>query len=58
MVVREMNFTHRRVGEVLLAASIVDDTVGWIILAAVLGLAQKGRVDARTIVQITQRSHA
>jgi Kef-type K+ transport system membrane component KefB/nucleotide-binding universal stress UspA family protein len=52
MVVREMNFTHRRVGEVLLAASIVDDTVGWIILAAVLGLAQRGRVDARTIVQI------
>ena len=52
MVVREMNFTHRRVGEVLLAASIVDDTVGWIILAAILGLAQRGRVDARTIVQI------
>jgi Kef-type K+ transport system membrane component KefB/nucleotide-binding universal stress UspA family protein len=52
MVVRDMKFTHRRVGEVLLAASIVDDTVGWIILAAVLGLAERGEVDARTIVQI------
>jgi Kef-type K+ transport system membrane component KefB/nucleotide-binding universal stress UspA family protein len=52
MVVREMKFTHRRVGEVLLASAILDDTVGWIILAAILGLAERGAVDAHTIVRI------
>ena len=51
MVVRDMNFSHRRVGEVLLASSIVDDTLGWIVLAAIIGLAERGHVDARSLGQ-------
>jgi Kef-type K+ transport system membrane component KefB/nucleotide-binding universal stress UspA family protein len=51
MVVRGIGFTHRRVGQVLLAAAVVDDTVGWIILAAILGLAERGHIDARAIMQ-------
>ena len=51
MVVHDMNFSHRRVGEVLLAASIVDDTLGWIVLAAIIGLAERGHVDARSLGQ-------
>lgn len=38
-VVRDMGFLRRNVGQVILAAAIVDDTVGWIIIAITLGLA-------------------
>jgi Kef-type K+ transport system membrane component KefB/nucleotide-binding universal stress UspA family protein len=51
VIVRGMNFEHRRVGQVLLAAAILDDTVGWILLAAILGLAERGHVDAHAILQ-------
>ena len=44
-VIRQLNFTHRRVGEVLLASAVLDDTLGWIILAVVFGLARHGTVD-------------
>ena len=51
VIVRSMSFEHRRVGQVLLAAAILDDTVGWILLAAILGLAQRGHIDSRAILQ-------
>ncbi len=52
VIVRKMSFEHRRVGQVLLAAAILDDTVGWILLAAILGLARRGHIDGRAIIQI------
>ena len=52
VIVRKMSFEHRRVGQVLLAAAILDDTVGWILLAAILGLARQGHIDGRAIIQI------
>lgn len=51
VIVRSMSFEHRRVGQVLLAASILDDSVGWILLAAILGLAKRGHIDSHAIVQ-------
>ena len=44
-VIRQLNFTHRRVGQVLLAAAVLDDTLGWIVLAVVFGLARHGVID-------------
>ncbi|MGB9369657.1 MAG: cation:proton antiporter [Xanthobacteraceae bacterium] len=38
-VVRDMGFLRRNVGQVILAAAIVDDTIGWIIIAVTFGLA-------------------
>src|SRR4051812_13223653 len=38
-VVRDMGFMRRNVGQVILASAIVDDTIGWIIIAVTLGLA-------------------
>ena len=38
-VVRDMGFMRRNVGQVILASAIVDDTIGWIIIAITLGLA-------------------
>lgn len=44
-VIQQLNFTHRRVGQVLLASAVLDDTLGWLILAVIFGLARHGTVD-------------
>src|SRR3954471_5978267 len=38
-VVRDMGFVRRNVGQVILASAIVDDTIGWIIIAITFCLA-------------------
>jgi Kef-type K+ transport system membrane component KefB len=43
MVVREMGFMRRNVGITLIASAIIDDTVGWVIVAIISGLAVHGR---------------
>jgi Kef-type K+ transport system membrane component KefB/nucleotide-binding universal stress UspA family protein len=48
-VIRQLDFTHRRVGQVLLASAVLDDTLGWIILAVVFGLARHGTIDLGTL---------
>jgi Kef-type K+ transport system membrane component KefB/nucleotide-binding universal stress UspA family protein len=45
MVVREMNFMRRTLGQVIVAAAIIDDTIGWIIIAVISGLAAHGAID-------------
>ena len=51
MVVREMGFMRRNVGMTLIASAIIDDTVGWVIVAITLGLAVHGHVDALALGQ-------
>jgi Kef-type K+ transport system membrane component KefB/nucleotide-binding universal stress UspA family protein len=46
MVVREMGFMRRNVGITLIASAIIDDTVGWVVVAIISGLAVHGHVDA------------
>src|SRR5262245_42019419 len=50
-VVREMGFIRRNVGQVILASAIVDDTIGWIIIAITLSLAAHGTLDWLSLVQ-------
>jgi Kef-type K+ transport system membrane component KefB/nucleotide-binding universal stress UspA family protein len=45
MVVREMNFMRRDLGQIIVASAILEDTVGWVIIAVALGLAAAGTVD-------------
>src|SRR5258707_1792364 len=45
MVVREVGFLRRTVGQVIVSAAIIDDTIGWIIMSVTFGLALHGRVD-------------
>jgi len=45
LVVRELGFLRRTVGQVILAAAILDDTIGWIILSVIFGLALQGALD-------------
>jgi Kef-type K+ transport system membrane component KefB/nucleotide-binding universal stress UspA family protein len=45
LVVREVGFLRRTVGQVILAAAILDDTIGWIVLSVIFGLALRGALD-------------
>ena len=51
MVVREMNFMRRNVGQVIVASAIIDDTIGWIIIAITFSLALHGGVDPMSLGQ-------
>ena len=42
VVVREMDFVRRNIGQIILASAIIDDTIGWIIIAIIFGLAGHG----------------
>ncbi len=50
-VVREMNFMRRNVGQVILASAVIDDTIGWIIIAITFSLASHGTIDAMSLVR-------
>src|SRR5205807_2587155 len=51
MVVREMNFMRRNVGQIIVASAIIDDTIGWIILAIIFGIALHGGIEAASLAQ-------
>src|SRR5262252_3808486 len=51
MVVREMNFMRRVVGQVILASAIIDDSVGWIIVSIIFSLALHGSVEPLSLAQ-------
>ncbi|MDE2183951.1 MAG: cation:proton antiporter [Alphaproteobacteria bacterium] len=42
MVVREMNFMRRNLGQIIVASAIIEDTVGWIIISITLAIAGVG----------------
>jgi Kef-type K+ transport system membrane component KefB/nucleotide-binding universal stress UspA family protein len=42
MVVREMNFMRRDLGQIIVATAIMEDTVGWVIIAITFGIAGTG----------------
>ena len=48
-IVREMNFTRRNLGQVIVASAIMEDTIGWIIIAITFGLAEAGRIDIASV---------
>ncbi len=49
LVVRDLGFLRRTVGQVIIAAAILDDTIGWIIMSVIFGLAQTGMIDLATV---------
>ena len=44
-IVREMGFTRRNLGQVIVASAIMEDTIGWIIISIIFGLAEAGTID-------------
>jgi len=50
MVVREMNFMRRDLGQVIVSSAIIEDTIGWVIIAITIGIATKGRIEIGSLV--------
>jgi Kef-type K+ transport system membrane component KefB len=44
-VVREMDFTRRNLGLVIVSSAIMEDTIGWIIISIIFGLAQAAELN-------------
>lgn len=44
-VVREMNFMRRNIGQLIVASAVIDDTVGWVIIAITFSLATSGAIN-------------
>jgi Kef-type K+ transport system membrane component KefB/nucleotide-binding universal stress UspA family protein len=51
MVVREMKFMRRKIGMTLVASAVIDDTVGWTIIAITSSLASRGALNVATLAQ-------
>src|ERR1051325_2085305 len=49
MVIMEVDFMRRNIGQLILASAIIDDTVGWIIVAVISGLAAAGTINIRGV---------
>ncbi len=49
MVVMEADFTRRNVGQIILASAILDDTVGWIIIALIGAIVAEGSVNVASL---------
>ena len=56
MVVREVNFGRRDLGQIIISSSILEDSLGWIIIAVILGIAGAGHFEfghlAQTIIGV------
>ena len=44
-VVREMDFTRRNLGQVIVSSAIMEDTIGWIIISITFSLAQAAEIN-------------
>jgi Kef-type K+ transport system membrane component KefB/nucleotide-binding universal stress UspA family protein len=53
MVVRDMGFMRRKLGQVIVSSAVIEDTIGWVIIAVTFGLASSASLDlwalARTV---------
>ncbi len=49
-VLMDLNLMRRDIGQVTLAAGMTDDTIGWILLSVVSGLASSGKFDFGTVL--------
>lgn len=49
-VLMDLNLIRRDIGQITLAAGMTDDTIGWILLSVVAGLAQSGQFDFKSVI--------
>src|SRR5207249_10411543 len=50
-IVREMGFTRRTLGQSIVASAICEDSIGWVIIAIIFGLAQAGTIDLMSVAK-------
>ncbi len=51
MVVREMNFMRRTVGQVIMTSAIIDDSIGWILISVIFAIALHGSIEAGSLAR-------
>ena len=51
IVVGEMNFMRRDIGQIIVASAILEDTIGWILVAVAFGLASAGSIDGWSLAR-------
>ncbi|WP_189476476.1 cation:proton antiporter [Mesorhizobium sp. M2A.F.Ca.ET.043.05.1.1] len=49
MVVRDMNFMRRDLGQIIVSSAIIEDTIGWVVVAITIGIATKGRIEIASL---------
>ena len=49
MVVRDLGFLRRDIGQIILAAAVLDDTLGWIIIGVISGLGADGALKLSSV---------
>lgn len=49
LVVRDLGFLRRTIGQVIVGASVLDDTIGWIAMSITFGLALHGSIDLAAV---------
>lgn len=56
IIIREMGFMRRDLGQIIVSSAIIEDTVGWLIMAVTFGIATNGKLEivplALTIVEV------
>jgi Kef-type K+ transport system membrane component KefB/nucleotide-binding universal stress UspA family protein len=50
-IVRELDLARRNLGQIIIASAIIEDTLGWIIIAITFGIAQAGTIDLASITK-------
>jgi Kef-type K+ transport system membrane component KefB/nucleotide-binding universal stress UspA family protein len=50
-IVREMGFTRRNLGQIIVASAICEDSIGWVIIAITFSLAEAGTIDLWSITK-------
>jgi Kef-type K+ transport system membrane component KefB/nucleotide-binding universal stress UspA family protein len=48
-VIRDLDFMRRTVGQIIVGAAMLDDTVGWLAIAMIASLATRRGLDLRTV---------
>jgi Kef-type K+ transport system membrane component KefB/nucleotide-binding universal stress UspA family protein len=51
MVVNEMNFGRRDLGQLVISSAILEDSLGWILIAVIFGIAKTGHFDLFALVK-------
>jgi Kef-type K+ transport system membrane component KefB/nucleotide-binding universal stress UspA family protein len=49
MVIMEVDFMRRNIGQLILASAIIDDTIGWVIVAIISGIAAEGAISFKGV---------
>jgi hypothetical protein len=50
MVVRDLGVQRRNIGQIMMASSILDDTIAWIVIAIISSIAIRGAVDLHGVL--------